>query len=74
MVKERQDITGSNCLKVSFKVIVDKKGVKDSWKKYMCMCWGKGRYAPRFSIKSFAICDCHGTLSREFSVALQWKL
>jgi len=32
MVKERQDITGSNCLKgVSDKVIVDKKGIKDSW-------------------------------------------
>ena len=36
MVKERQDITGSNCLKgVSAKVIVDEKGVKDSWKEYM---------------------------------------
>ena len=36
MVKERQDITGSNCLKgVSGKVIVDKKGIKDSWKEYM---------------------------------------
>jgi len=35
MVKERQDITGSNCLKgVSGKVIVDEKGIKDSWKKY----------------------------------------
>ena len=22
---------------------------------------GKGRYAPRFSIKSFAICDGHGS-------------
>jgi len=21
----------------------------------------KGQYAPRFSIKSFAICDCHGS-------------
>jgi len=30
MVKERQDITGSNCLKgVSGKVIVDEKGIKD---------------------------------------------
>jgi len=36
MVKERQDITGSNCLKgVSGKVIVDDKGVKDSSKEYM---------------------------------------
>jgi len=36
MVKERQDITGSNCLKgVSGKVIVDKKGMKDLWKEYM---------------------------------------
>jgi len=36
MVKERQDITGSNCLKgVSGKVIVDEKGIKDSWKQYM---------------------------------------
>jgi len=38
MVKDRQDITGSksNCLKgVSGKVIVDEKGIKDSWKKYM---------------------------------------
>jgi len=34
--KERQDITGSNCLKgVSRKVIVDEKGIKDSWKEYM---------------------------------------
>ena len=31
MVKERQDITGSNCLKgVSGKVIVDEKGIKDA--------------------------------------------
>jgi len=36
MVKERQDIAGSNCLKrVSGEVIVDEKGIKDSWKKYM---------------------------------------
>ena len=36
MVKERQDIMESNCLKgVSVKVIVDKKGIKDSWKEYM---------------------------------------
>ena len=36
MVKERQDITGSNCLKgVSGKVIVDEKGIKDSCKEYM---------------------------------------
>jgi len=36
MVKERQDITGSNCLKgVSGKVIADEKGIKDSWKEYM---------------------------------------
>jgi len=36
MVKERQDITGSNCLKgVSGKVIVDETGIKDSWNKYM---------------------------------------
>jgi len=36
MVKERQDITGSNCLKgVSGKVIVDEKGIKDSWEEYM---------------------------------------
>ena len=36
MVKERQDITGSNCLKgVSGKVIVDEKGIKDLWKEYM---------------------------------------
>ena len=35
MVKERQDITGSNCLKgVSGKVVVDEKGIKDSWKEY----------------------------------------
>ena len=33
IVKERQDITGSNCLKdVSDKVIIDKKGIKDSWR------------------------------------------
>jgi len=31
--KERQHITGSNCLKgVSHTVIVDEKGIKDSWK------------------------------------------
>ena len=36
MAKERQDVTGSNCLKgVSGKVIVDEKGIKDSWKKYV---------------------------------------
>ena len=36
MVKERQDITGLNCIKgASGKVIVDDKGIKDSWKKYM---------------------------------------
>jgi len=36
LVKERQDITRSNCLKgVSGKVIVDEKGIKDSWKEYM---------------------------------------
>jgi len=36
MVKERQDITGSYCLKdVSGKVIVDEKGIKDTWKEYM---------------------------------------
>ena len=36
MVKERQDITGLNCIKgASRKVIVDGKGVKDSWKEYM---------------------------------------
>jgi len=35
---ERKDITGSKCLKqkgVSGKVIVDDKGIKDSWKEYM---------------------------------------
>jgi len=36
MVKERQDITGSNCLKgVSGKVIVDENGIKYSRKEYM---------------------------------------
>jgi len=36
MIKERQDITGSNCLKgISGKVIVDEKGIRDSWKEYM---------------------------------------
>jgi len=36
MVKERHDITGLNCIKgASGKVIVDDKGVKDSWKEYM---------------------------------------
>ena len=36
MVKERQDITGSYCLKgVSGKVIVDEKGIKNSWREYM---------------------------------------
>jgi len=36
MVKERQDITGSNCLiGVSGKVIVDEEGIKDAWKEYM---------------------------------------
>jgi len=35
MVKERQDITGSNCLKgVSGKVNTDKNGIKDSQKQY----------------------------------------
>jgi len=36
MVKERHYIMGSNCLKgVSGKVIVDEKGINDSWKEYM---------------------------------------
>ena len=36
MVKERQDITGLNCIKgASGKVIVDDKGIKDSRKEYM---------------------------------------
>jgi len=37
MVRERHDITGSNCPKgVSGKVIVDEKGtIKDSWKEYI---------------------------------------
>ena len=36
MVKEKQDITGLNCIKgASGKVIVDDKGIKDSWKEYM---------------------------------------
>jgi len=36
MAKERQDMTGSNCLKgVSGKVIADEKQIKDSWKQYM---------------------------------------
>ena len=36
MVGERQDITGLNCIKgASGKVIVDDKGIKDSWKEYM---------------------------------------
>jgi len=36
MVKERQDITWLNCIKgASGKVIVDDKGIKDSWKEYM---------------------------------------
>ena len=36
IVKERQDITGLNCIKgASGKVTVDDKGIKDSWKEYM---------------------------------------
>ena len=36
IVKDRCDIMGSNCLKgVSGKVIIDEKGIKDSWKEYM---------------------------------------
>ena len=36
MVKERQDITGLNCIKgASGKVIVDDKGIKVCWKEYM---------------------------------------
>ena len=35
-VKERQDITGLNCIKeASGKVTVDDKEIKDSWKEYM---------------------------------------
>jgi len=35
-VKERQDITVLNCIKgASGKVMVDDKGIKDSWKEYM---------------------------------------
>jgi len=44
MVKERQDITGSNCLKgVSGKAIVDEKGIKDSWKEYMKKLMSMGK-------------------------------
>jgi len=33
---KRQDITESNCLKgISGKVVVDDKGIKDSWKEHM---------------------------------------
>jgi len=40
--KKRQDITGSNWLKgVLVKVIVDEKGIKDSWKEYMEIWWMK---------------------------------
>ena len=36
MVKERQDITGLNCIKGTLgKVIVDDKGIKDSWNEYL---------------------------------------
>jgi len=36
MIKERQDITGLNCIKgASGTVIVDDKGIKNSWKEYM---------------------------------------
>jgi len=36
MVKERQDITRLNCIKgASGKVVVNDKGIKDSWKEYM---------------------------------------
>jgi len=36
MVKKRHDITGLNCITgASGKVIVDGKGIKDSWKEYM---------------------------------------
>ena len=36
IVKERQDITGLNCIKgASGKVIVDDKAIKDFWKEYM---------------------------------------
>jgi len=36
MVNERQAITGSNCLNgVLSKVIVDEKGIKNSWKEHM---------------------------------------
>jgi len=36
MVKEREDITGLNCIKgASEKVTVDDKGIKDLWEEYM---------------------------------------
>jgi len=36
MVKETQDIMGSNSLNgISCRVIVDEKGIKDPWKEYM---------------------------------------
>ena len=34
MVKERQDITGLNCIKGTSGKVTD-KGIKDSWKEYM---------------------------------------
>ena len=38
------------------------------------MLRGKSSYAPRFSIESIVIYDCHRTISREFRVALPWEL
>ena len=36
MVKEKHDISGSNCINgASGKVIVDDKGIRDSWKEFM---------------------------------------
>jgi len=36
MVKERQDVTGSNCLKdATGKVVIDENGIKDIWKKHI---------------------------------------
>jgi len=58
MAKETEDITGPNCLKgVSGKVIVDEKGIKDSWKQYMEKLMNEeNEWDHRISCLSFTIC------------------
>jgi len=59
MVKERQNITGTNCLKgVSGRVIVNEKGIKDSWKEYMQKLTNEENEWDHRTVKWTWLCVC----------------